>query len=262
MGGKASTRQPVAARNKGNNREKPRLAQAGKIDAEMLLNGFDLALKAVDPKPSRTACENLAKDIHLVLESQNKIGNRRNNADLERKHRGAVPQSELKDLSPREEQEKRFRKFQEASSRLLFAIKEVRTAAREIEENDGSCLWIDKGGAVSINDLEELLLRACAVPAAPRPAAYRPRQIWHGGARGIADLIGIALRDAGYEKNLNSIDQNSPVAVIGAEVINVAYDMKIRPSGFATAMRNRNRAKKPEVDFSRRYPEVARIKIL
>jgi hypothetical protein len=166
------------------------------------------------------------------LESQNKIGNRRNNADLERKHRGAVPQSELKDLSPREEQEKRFRKFQEASSRLLFAIKEVRTAAREIEENDGSCLWIDKGGAV------------------------------FGGARGIADLIGIALRDAGYEKNLNSIDQNSPVAVIGAEVINVAYDMKIRPSGFATAMRNRNRAKKPEVDFSRRYPEVGRIKIL
>ncbi len=236
------------------------MAQATKIDAEKLLEFFDFALKAVDPKPSRTACEKLAKDIHLVLESQNKIGNRRNNADLERKYRGAVPRSELKDLSPREEQEKRFRKFQEASSRLLAEIMEVRNAARDIEDNDGSCLWIDKGGAVSIDDLEELLLRACAVPAAPRPAPYRPRQIWHGAARSIADLIATALRDAGYEKNSNSNDENSPVAVVGADVINVAYGVKIRPSGFATAMRNRNRTKKPEADFFRRYPDAAASK--
>jgi hypothetical protein len=262
MGGKTSTCQPAVGRNKADNREKPRLAQADKIDAEKLRESFDIALKAGDAKPSRTACEELAKAIHLVLESQNKIGNRRNNADVERRQRGVVPKRELKDLSPREEQEKRFRNFQEASSRLLTAIKEVRIAARDIEDNDGSCLWIDKGGVVSIDDLEELLLRACAVPVAARPAPYRPRQIWHGAARSIADLIGTTLRDAGYKKNLNSIDQNSPVAFVGTEVINVAYGAKIRPSGFATAMRNRNRIKKPEADFARLYPDVARIKIL
>jgi hypothetical protein len=58
-----------------------------------------------------------------------------------------VPRSELKDVSWREEQEKRFRKFQQASARLLVAINELRKAARDIEDNDGSCLWIDKGGA-------------------------------------------------------------------------------------------------------------------
>jgi hypothetical protein len=122
---------------------------------------------------------------------------------------------------------------------------------------------LDRQGRGGVDDdLEELLLRACAVPVAARPAPYRPRQIWHGAARSIADLIGTALRDAGYRKNLNAIDQNSAVAFVGAEVINVAYGAKIRPSGFATAMRNRNRIKKPEADFARLYPDVARIKIL
>jgi hypothetical protein len=45
--------------------------------------------------------------------------------------------------------------------------------ARDIENNNGSCLWIDKGGIVSIDDLEGLLLRACAVPAPPAPGLAR-----------------------------------------------------------------------------------------
>jgi hypothetical protein len=166
----------LKVQKKVDNREKPRLAQGANIDAEKLLEWFDHALKAGDPKPSRAACEKLVTEIRLVLERQNKIGNRRNNADLEKKYKGSVPRGELKDISWLEEKERRFQKFQLASARLLDAIKELRSAAREIENNDGSCLWIDKGGAVSIDDLEDLLLRAWAVPAAPRPAAHRRRR--------------------------------------------------------------------------------------
>jgi hypothetical protein len=262
MDRKASTPQPVVGQNKVDNREKPRLAQGANIDAEKLLEWFDYALEADDPKPTRAACEKLATEIRLVLERQNKIGNRRNNADLERKHKGAIPLSQLKDISPLEEQENRFRKFQEASARLLLAIDETRSAARDIEDNDGSFLWIDKGGAVSLDDLEELLLRACAVPAAPRPTAHRRRQVWHGAAPPIADLIRSVLRDDGYERNLNSAGENGPVVVIGAKVISATYNVKIRPSGFVTALRNRNRAKKSAGDFDLRFPGVARIKIL
>jgi hypothetical protein len=102
MDRKASTPQLAVAQKKVDNREKPRLAQAANIDAEKLLEWFDYALEADDPKPSRAACEKLATEIRLVLERQNKIGNRRNNADLERKHKGAIPLSQLKDVSPLE----------------------------------------------------------------------------------------------------------------------------------------------------------------
>ncbi len=87
----ASTPQPAVGWKKVDNREKPRLAQAANIDVEKLLKWFDYALKADDPKPSRAACGKLATEIRLVLEGQNKIGNRRNNADLEHKHKGAIP---------------------------------------------------------------------------------------------------------------------------------------------------------------------------
>jgi len=76
---------------------------------------------------------------------------------------------------------------------LLLAINETRSAARDIEDNDGSCLWVDKGGAVSLDDFEELLLKACAVPAAPRPAAHRRRQVWHGAAPPIVAATAASL---------------------------------------------------------------------
>jgi hypothetical protein len=46
------------------------------------------------------------------LKRQNKVGNRRNNADLEKKHKGSVPLGELKDISWLKEKERRFQKFQ------------------------------------------------------------------------------------------------------------------------------------------------------
>jgi hypothetical protein len=237
------------------------LAQPEKISAELLLERFDYALKASDPKPSREACEELATEIHSILVRQNREGNRRNNFDLERKYKGVVPLGEFKDASPLELQERRFWRFQQASSTLLDAIREVRKTAREIEENDGSCLWIDLGGEVSIYELEDLLLRACAVPTAGPPVAHRRREIWHGAARPIAELIRNALRDAGYRGRSNPADENSPVAIVGAEVVSLAYGAQITSSGYAAAMRKRNRSKKSEADFGKRYPGAARIKI-
>jgi hypothetical protein len=77
-----------------------------------------------------------------------------------------------------------------------------------------------------------------------------------------AGLDRLKLRDAGYERNLNSAGENGPVAVIGAKVISATYNVRIRPSGFVTALRNRNRAKKSAADFDLRFPGAARIKIL
>jgi hypothetical protein len=78
----------------------------------------------------------------------------------------------------------------------------------------------------------------------------------------IADLISSVLRGAGYERNLNPTNENSPVAFVGAKVISSAYGVRIRPAGFATAMRNRDRAKKSKADFDKRFPQAARTTVL
>jgi len=107
MDRKASTPQPAVGQKKVDNREKPRLAQAASIDAEKLREWFDYALEADDQKPSRHARSSQQRSA-FVLERQNRIGNRRNNADLERKHKGVIPLSQLKDVSPLEEQGKKL----------------------------------------------------------------------------------------------------------------------------------------------------------
>jgi hypothetical protein len=79
----------------------------------------------------------------------------------------------------------------------------------------------------------------------------RRPEAWHVAARAISPIIEAAVREAGYFSNLGATNENSPVAIIGAEAINRAYRINIESGAFATAMRARNRRRPGKADNER-----------
>ncbi len=223
------------------------------LPASMLEDWFSDALRKDEIArfmPSLAVCAKLARRFQISV-------NQHNNAELER--RGTVDRSLLMDVSLAGEIEKKRAKWRDAVIQLKTAARQVTTAARELEDFGCACDSTDVA-----NQLASRIIFEISVPQTARsaPARGRRREIWHAAAREIAHLIKSTMQDVGYEGRLNIDDRESIVAIVGAKVVSRAYVKKIKPSGFATAMRSRDRRRnsaKTEKTFDERYPNAKRI---
>lgn len=242
----------ATARKATNNLAKPKIAQYNRFaDGRTVQKWFSDALKSDDAKPSLAACEKLAREFQITI-------NRQNNAELE--SCGSVPLPELKDVSPAEYLDRKVQK-------VISAANQVLVAARELKAYHGNYCWTDNhSGAVSLEDIEDMLRRIGAVPRAPNPHAKtgRPPERWHEVARLIAPAIKAALQEARYRGSLSMIDEKSAVVHVGAAAINWAYKLDVEAAGFASAMRRRDRRKRNKTagDFASWFPDAMRIKVL
>ena len=207
---------------------KPRIAAEIWAPPEKLREWFDLALRADDPKPSLTACKELALELQAIL-------NRQNNEELERD-----PTLSLwgaRDVSQEEWAQKRKEEFRVEANKFLVKVE-------ELEGLFGSEPWGKDGP--SLGEITAPLSRIGAAPRAHKPSATRgrPREAWHGAAFGIARAIKNALKEEGYRGSLNAEDDKSVVASVGAKTIKWAYKRAIKSAGFASAVQMRDRRKK------------------
>jgi hypothetical protein len=243
-------------------RSKPRIApNICQAPTAVVRRWFDDALGKDDPKPSRAACERLAREFQIII-------NRQNNAEL--KSNGPVPLAVLKDVSLPEELNKRVRKVMDGAKQMLAEM-------RELEDFAGGYQW----GAVSLEDVKDVLQRIILSPEASAalvtqtfsfaPSQRRRRERWHAAGREMARLIKAAMRDVNYRGRLDD-DEESVIAKVGAAAINWAYAIspKIGPAGFASAMKERSRSSETkrikrltdEERFNEQFPGAARIKIV
>jgi hypothetical protein len=219
--------------------------------AERVARWFSAALASDDVKPSKKACDLLARDFQIAI-------NRANNArkQLDRKER--VPIGDLKDVSPADLEKEKVGAFLADAGHLLFR-------AEELEDFYGGYHWPDSQGGVSLDDIKQLLWRIGAFPkerVAAVPKRGRRQEEWHGAARPIARLIKGALQAIGHAKNLSFVDENSLVAIVGAEVISWSYHIKISAAGFAAANRQRDRSRAgQQSDYATCFPGAARLRI-
>jgi hypothetical protein len=221
----------ASARAKAKARIAPNISQA---PTAIVRRWFDDALDSDDPKPSRAACEQLAREFQTII-------NRQNNAQLE--SNGPVPLGLLKDVWLPEEINKRVRKITDAAKQLIVA-------ACELEDFAGGYHW----GEVSLNDVKDFLQRIILSPEASAALATqtvslpastrRPRERWHAAGREMARFIKAAMRDVNYRGRLDD-DEESVIAIVGAAAINWAYAIspKIGSATFAGAMKDRDRSK-------------------
>jgi hypothetical protein len=253
------------AQHQAKARSKPRIAPNNCLaPTAKVQNWFDDALRKDDPKPSRAACDRLAREFQIIV-------NRHNNAERARER--PVPFGELKDVSLAEELNKRVRK-------VTAAAKQLMVAANELEDYAGGYQWTDKV-PLSLDDVKDVLEQIILSPEAsaalatqvlPAPPSHRrPHEAWHAAGREVAPLIQAAMRDAGYvRKKLRMADGESVTAVVGAAVINWAYGIRIKPAGFASAMKERSRSSETkklkslsdEESYNAQFPDAARIKII
>jgi hypothetical protein len=215
------TRKRRQASARAKSRIAPNISQA---PTAIVRRWFDDALDSNDPKPSRAACEQLAREFQTII-------NRQNNAQLE--SNGPVPLTVLKDVSLPEELNKRVRKITDGAKQLIVA-------ACELEDFAGGYHW----GEVSLNDVKEFLQRIILSPEASAALAMqtvslpastrRPRERWHAAGREMARFIKDAMRDVNYGGRLDD-----------DAAINWAYAIspKIGSATFAGAMKDRDRSK-------------------
>jgi hypothetical protein len=215
--------------------------------ASQLKAWFDEALLETDAGLSLLVCEGLATKFRIILNRQNNVA---------KWQRGPVDLFELKDISYEEYREFKLQKLMNAANALLFEAHELYL------ENWDNYQWVDSDGTVYLEDVMVILSRIGAYTT-PRSTAKpgRPKEAWHAPAREIARLIVTAMRNAGYQgRRLRMQDGESITASVGAAVISCAYNIDIQPSGFAAAMKTRNRAKRePLKAFAEMYPHAARI---
>jgi hypothetical protein len=235
-------------------RSKPRIApNICQAPTAKVQRWFDDALGNDDPKPSRAACERLARDFQIIV-------NRHNNAELERS--GDATPEKLKDLSLAEELNKRVRKVMDGAKQMLAEV-------RELEDFAGGYQW----GAVSLEDVRDVLQRIILSPEASaalvtqtlssRPSHRRPPEAWHATGREMAPLIQATMKNIGYRGSRSMTKEESVTADVGAAAINWAYGINIKPSGFASAMKEFGRSKAERMKtFAEQFPGAARIKIM
>ncbi len=221
---------------------------------EEVLRWFADALKPTDPRPSRAACDKLARELQIIfIRQQNE----------EREKKGPVDVLELKDVSPAAELDKRV-------ARLMRAANAVLAAGEELEDYNGGYVWeCIGGGSVSLDDVKKMLGRIGAfprpLPPPPEPPRGQPKNPWVAPAREFARLIQKAMKAEGYSGTLAMTNEDSVTAIVGAAAIRWAYrEKKLQPGAFATAMRRRDRSKKAAnlkpADFFTRFPEAGRFK--
>jgi hypothetical protein len=144
----------------------------------------------------------------------------------------------------------------DAAHRLVMALD-------EFEESAGNYIWGDHGETISLEEIVYMMHRIGARPIiCDPPSSGRPSEAWHRAARDVARLVRNVLRDAGFKRNLTATDEGSPIAIVGAQVISRAYQIRIQPAGFASAMRGRKRAKSTPKKFDERFPGAARIRVV
>jgi len=229
----------MAVKKKTRNLGKPRIAEYSGVDStgekrewfpsKVVQEWFIDALGRDSKKPTLDACEKLARKIQIMI-------NRNNN--LEYEAIGENDYYKMKDVSPAEELNKKVQKIISAANEVLFA-------AQEVEEYAGGYQWEDEDGIVTLADLSHILKRIGSFPKSKPPVAMmgRPPEAWHRIARPIAHLIKDSLREIEYIGSLNLLDEKSPIAFISAAAINWAYGINVDATGFASAMRVRDRKK-------------------
>jgi hypothetical protein len=211
---------------------------------------FEDVLLPADAAPSLVDCEDLATKFRIILNRQNNVARWRDApGDL----------SELKDVSFEEFRKFKLQRFMDAADVLLFEAFEL------LVENWDDYKWEDSNGTVYLEDVTAMLWRigACTTPRSTSKRG-RPREAWHLPGREMARLIMVTMRNAGYQKRrLRMQDSESITASVGAAAVSRAYGIDIKPSGFAAAMKARDRTKRePLKTFAELYPHAARIKVL
>jgi hypothetical protein len=137
-----------------------------------------------------------------------------------------------------------------AASSIQLAIRDFDTAASDLEEFCGGYAWTDKFGSISLEEARERVdglkefLWQIGAHAQFAEAATPPRakENWHVTGRRVAALIIYVEREMGL-RALSATNESSATAVIGAKAINWAFGLEIEPSGFAVAMKTRDRKK-------------------
>jgi hypothetical protein len=199
---------------------------ADRITAEELDGIFDNALRNDDLRPSRESYEALAKDIWLLRERGWPYG-------------------------LQEEQWRRYRRVVAAADGLLFEINSWAELSNPGDEPEHPFVRLREVLAEFAHPV------ALAPPTSP---LGRPNADWHKYGREFAKLIEAALENAGYLGPISKTDEKSATAIICVELVDIAFDLDIKPSGFASAMRERRARKKKSgrslVDL---FPEAARL---
>jgi hypothetical protein len=147
-----------------------------------------------------------------------------------------------------EEQARRFQRVKAAGEELAAAIQ----AWLEFQRIDQ---FSDEYAALPLAKLKQSLLECGFVetgrePEKPCRPRGRPPQPWHKWGREFAALLKQALLEAGYNGSTNEADEESVIAVAGAEFITRAFGQCLTASGFATAMRDRDQKRKAKSFFA------------
>jgi hypothetical protein len=91
----------------------------------------------------------------------------------------------------------------------------------------------------------------------------RPKEAWHSVVRDIAHAISRTMREAEYKGTLSVKNEDAVTAIVGAELIKLAFGVRVGAAGFISAVRNRDRTTRGGTkSFFERYPDAARIRIL
>lgn len=188
---------------------------------EQIHKWFDKALGRDAPRPSREDSYALADQLKVLVHRAD------NN---EKRKLGPVPRRHLKDLSPKQELQKK--------------IDALVHAARELEEYGWTRISNVKGDVA----LEELrgnlrIIGALYADPIPAPRPGRPASPWKDMARQFAMAVQKILVKIRYRGGKSLSNRESATVIIATEAIKWAYRIKLKPSGFVSAMRTRNRSK-------------------
>src|SRR4051812_10060246 len=110
-----------------------------------------------------------------------------------------------------------------------------------------------------IAELYEVLAEMATGPVNRKASPGHPVERWHRAGHEIAKQIQCMLRKEGHQKRLGKTDRESLTARIGAAIVSRVFGLTIAPTGFADAMRGRNRSKAARKSFDEHFAGAARI---
>jgi hypothetical protein len=126
----------------------------------------------------------------------------------------------------------------QTARKLLFDLHRWAEISQEFVGPDGEYLH----PMLRIMDaLEKVGISATADAGAPQKRG-RKEELWHEGGHRIASMVIEALKACGFKGSLSKMQENSATSGICAQIINEILGLNISSSGFAMAMRRRNRS--------------------